>query len=111
MASVTIDKVVKRAPKYPNALADAAYIYARAGETRKAREFLMRAKTNVVEPFFIGRAHVALGEPDSAFVWLERSHWKWPWRGTLYDPALDPLRSNQRFQDLAARVQRSVGLK
>ena len=106
-----IDKVVKRAPKFSNALADAAYVYARAGETAKAREFLTRAKTNVVEAFYIGRAHVALGEPDSAFVWLERSNWKWPWRGTLYDPALDPLRADPRFQDLTARVQRSVGLK
>jgi TolB-like protein/DNA-binding SARP family transcriptional activator/tetratricopeptide (TPR) repeat protein len=106
-----IDDVVRRAPRFSAALADAAYVYARAGKTADAREFLTRAKNNVFEPFYIGRAHVGLGEPDSAFVWLERSNWKWPWRGTLYDPALDPLRNDPRFHDLTARVQRRVGLK
>lgn len=63
------------------------------------------------DAFDIGRAHVALGEADSAFVWLERSHWKWPHRAPLADPALDPLRTDPRFEELTARVERAVGLR
>jgi TolB-like protein/DNA-binding SARP family transcriptional activator/Tfp pilus assembly protein PilF len=92
-------------------LADLAYAQALAGRTGEARESLQRAKKmNVSEPLHVARAHVALGEPDSAFAWLERSNWRWPHRAALADPALDPVRSDPRFAQLSTRVAREMGI-
>lgn len=54
---------------------------------------------------------MALGEPDGAFAWLERSIWRWPHRANRYDPALDPLRSDPRFVQLSARIEREMGIQ
>ena len=102
---------LQQSPNYSGTLADAAYVSARAGKMAEARELLRRARTDVFEPFHIGRAWVALGESDSAFVWLERSNWKWPHRAQLADPALDPIRGDPRFRELKAEVERTVGLR
>jgi len=59
-----------------------------------------------VSPFDIALIYTALGEKDTAFAWLakavaEHSTWlvysKW-------EPRLDPLRSDPRFQDLLRRI-------
>ena len=76
-----------------------------------ARATLERAKREPFEPFNIGRAYVALREPDSAFAWLERSTWQWPHRAVLIEPALDPLRGDPRFPQLGERVERDMGLR
>ena len=91
--------------------ANLAYVHARAGRRAEAERFLKLAKTNPWEGFNIARAHVALGEPDSAFVWLDRSSWKWPHRAVRVDPALDPIRADPRFIRLSARIDREMGLK
>ena len=91
--------------------ADLAYVHARAGRRAEAKRFLRLAKTDPWEGFNIARAHVALGEPDSAFAWLDRSSWKWPHRAVLADPALDPVRSDPRFKQLSARVEHEMGIK
>jgi TolB-like protein/DNA-binding SARP family transcriptional activator len=98
-------------PERPDFVADLAYVQALRGETAAARETLERAKRQPFEPFNIGRAYVALREPDSAFAWLERSTWQWPHRAVLSDPALDPIRSDPRFARLVARVQREMGIR
>ena len=93
-------------------LADLAYAQALAGRTAEARESLRRAKKmNVSEAFHVARAHVALGESDSAFAWLERSSWQWPHRAVRGDPALDPIRSDPRFARLSARVAKDMGIR
>jgi tetratricopeptide (TPR) repeat protein len=76
-------RVLTVAPGAAWPLADVAYVHARASKAGEARALLRRAKVSDGPPFNIGRAHVALGEPDSAFVWLERSEWKWAHRGML----------------------------
>ena len=91
--------------------ADLAYVHARAGRRAEAKRFLRLAKTDPWEGFNIARAHVALGEPDSAFAWLDRSSWKWPHRAVLADPALDPVRSDPRFKQLSTRVEHEMGIK
>jgi len=96
---------------HPTLLADLAYVQARRGETKDALETLRRAKRQPWEAFNIARAYVALGEPDSAFAWLERSSWRWPHRAVRSDPALDPLRSDPRFARLARRVEREMGIQ
>jgi Flp pilus assembly protein TadD len=98
-------------PQRTDLLADLAYVQALAGETRDALETLQRAKRQPFEGFNIARAYVALGEPDSAFAWLERSSWQWPHRAVRSDPALDPLRSDPRFAQLVARVDREMGMQ
>jgi len=104
-------KAIELAPERPDFLAGLAYVYARAGQTDEARATLRRAKTKPFEGFDIARAHVALGEADSAFVWLERSSWQWGHRASRLDPALDPVRSDPRFARLVAKVDREMGLK
>lgn len=93
-------------------LADLAHALALAGRTEEARQSLQRAKKmNVSEPFNVARAHIALGEPDSAFAWLERSSWQWPHRAARADPVLDPVRSDRRFARLSARVAEEMGIR
>lgn len=81
------------------------------GDTTEARATINRAKRDPTEPFNIGRAYVALSEPDSAFAWLERARWQWPHRAVLSDPGLDPLRADPRFARLTARVAREMGMQ
>jgi len=110
-ALIAIRRTIEVAPERPGILGVLAYIQALAGHEAEARETLRRAKLEPREPFDIGRAHIALGEPDSAFAWLERSNWQWPHRAVLSDPSLDPLRADPRFARLTARVAREMGIQ
>jgi Flp pilus assembly protein TadD len=107
----SVRKAIDLAPHRSDFLADLAYVQALAGQTADARASLESAKREPWEAFNIARAHVALGEPDSAFAWLERSSWRWPHRAVQGDPALDPLRSDPRFAQLAQRVAREMGMR
>ena len=104
-------KAVELAPERPDFVASLAYVYARAGQTDAARAALQRAKARPFEGFDIARAHVGLGEVDSVFVWFERSNWHWGHRASRDDPALDPVRSDPRFDRLFQKVDRELGLK
>jgi hypothetical protein len=64
-----------------------------------------------VEGFNVARAHVALGEADSAFAWLDRANWHWSHRASRDDPALDPIRADPRFARLSGRIERQLGLR
>jgi tetratricopeptide (TPR) repeat protein len=92
-------------------LANLASMHALAGRKAEAEQLLQRAKTNPWEGFYVARAYVALGKPDSAFAWLERSSWRWPHRAVLADPALDPLRADPRFAELSAKVAKAMGIQ
>ena len=110
-AARALEKAIELHPERPDFVADLAYVQALRGETAAAKATLERAKREPFEPFNVGRAYVALREPDSAFAWLERSRWQWPHRAALSDPALDPLRADPRFARLAARIEREMGLR
>ena len=110
-------RVADAAPHITEFRADLAYALARGGRREEARRILREVESLPDGPrkrdaaFSIARAHVALGEPDSAFAWFDRADWRWPHRGNRYDPALDPVRADPRFTRLSERVAREMGLR
>lgn len=104
-------QAVALAPQRSDFVADLAYVHALAGRSEDARSLLARAKAQPFEAFNIARAHLALGDTDSAFTWLERSNWRWPHRANRDDPALDALRADPRFLQLRQRVDREMGVR
>jgi len=94
----------------PFFLAPLGHAYALAGNRRKAEKILQtlndRAKKSYVSPFDLALVYTALGEKDKAFALLDKAaaehstflvYSKW-------EPRLDPLRSDPRFQDLLKRI-------
>jgi eukaryotic-like serine/threonine-protein kinase len=94
----------------PFYLAGLGHAYALAGRRSDAEQvlqgLLQRARQSYVSPFDIALIYTAMGQKDSALRWMtkamaERSTWlvysKW-------EPRLDPLRSDPRFQDLLRRI-------
>jgi eukaryotic-like serine/threonine-protein kinase len=85
-------------------------IYALDGKLAEARDQLLRldslSKTQYVTAYAIALIHSALGQPDSAFAWLdravqERTHWL-VWLNR--DLRWTPLRGDPRFASLVRRV-------
>jgi tetratricopeptide (TPR) repeat protein len=85
-------------------------LYALEGRKANARSILREldslSRTQYVTSFAVAVVHVALGQPDSAFAWLdravqERSHWL-VWLNR--DPRWEPLRSDPRYAALVRRV-------
>ncbi|HKP29044.1 MAG TPA: BTAD domain-containing putative transcriptional regulator [Gemmatimonadales bacterium] len=107
----SVRRGIEIAPERTEFLGDLAYAQAKGGDTAVARQTLRLASAQPREPFTIARAWVALGDADSAFVWLDRSSWLWPHRAALVDPALDPIRSDPRFAKLSERIEREMGLR
>jgi adenylate cyclase len=104
----SMEKAVELGPERLDFIGDLAYVQALRGDQAAARATLRRAKARVFEAVSIARAHIALGEPDSAFVWLERAGWKWPHRAVRADPSLDPIRNDLRFARLSERIDREL---
>jgi serine/threonine-protein kinase len=95
----------------PEAKADLAYAYARAGRGAEAeailRELKRSARRQYVDPYEFARIEVALGKPGAALDDLERA---FQMRSNLMmnlkvDPALDPIRATPRFEDLMRRMR------
>ena len=109
--------VVDAAPHIPDFRADLAYAVALAGRREEARRILREVESLPDGPrkrdaaFSIARAHMALGQPDSAFAWFDRADWRWPHRGNRYDPTLDPVRADPRFVRLSERVDREMVMR
>jgi serine/threonine protein kinase/tetratricopeptide (TPR) repeat protein len=93
------------------ALASLGHIYAAAGRRSEAQKVLeeltQRAKQDYVPPYFIALVYTGLDEKDRAFELLDKAHEErglWIGMGFPYDPMLDNLRGDPRFQDLARRA-------
>jgi serine/threonine protein kinase/Tfp pilus assembly protein PilF len=91
-------------------VAGLGYAYAVSGQHSKAQEALdgltASAKDRYVSPDCQAMIYIGLGDKDRAFSWLEkavedRSEWLCK---VHIDPALDPLRSDPRFDALLRRV-------
>ncbi|HEU5169981.1 MAG TPA: protein kinase [Gemmatimonadales bacterium] len=96
-------------PSY--ALAARGRVAALAGRAPEAREILARlyaeAEQRYVSPVAFATVHIALGDADDAFRWLERA-WE-ERRGWLaylrVEPIFDPIRGDPRFDRLLARMR------
>jgi TolB-like protein/Tfp pilus assembly protein PilF/tRNA A-37 threonylcarbamoyl transferase component Bud32 len=93
----------------PN-IAGEGYVYAQEGRRQEALAALARmdslSRTQYVTPYAMALVHTALGDRDSAFVWLERSvqgrtHWV-VWLNR--DLRWKPIRADPRFVALVKQV-------
>jgi TolB-like protein/Tfp pilus assembly protein PilF len=103
-------KAVKESDGTSFTLAPLAHAYAIAGRKQEAQETLAKlndmAKHGYVSAFDIAIIYTGMGEKEKAFDWLqkafeERSFWL---VFSRWEPRLDPLRSDPRFQDLQRRM-------
>jgi TolB-like protein/Flp pilus assembly protein TadD len=96
--------------RYPGPLGTLALAYARAGRHAEARrvldELTRRAQGAYVPPGALVVAHVAVGDVEGAFRWLERAYAERSnlMRSLKVHPDLDPLRGDPRFADMLRRV-------
>jgi DNA-binding winged helix-turn-helix (wHTH) protein/tetratricopeptide (TPR) repeat protein len=94
----------------PRTLASLGHAYGASGRSADARgvlrQLIEQAVGRYVSPYYMAAVHVALGEVDRAFDWLEQA-WldKSEWLIWLnVDPRLDGLRADPRFDTLVRRV-------
>jgi TolB-like protein/Flp pilus assembly protein TadD len=84
--------------------------YAAAGERVEARKVLKdliaAARQSHTPPYFLGVLYAALGQNDLAFSWLEKGYSERdPYLAWIkVSPAVDPLRSDPRLEDLLRRL-------
>ena len=85
--------------------------YAQAGDRANALKILAQLqdqfKRTYVPPYFIATLYTALHDNEQALVWLEKAYAErdlyLAW--IRFDPAVDPLRSDPRFQALQRRMK------
>jgi len=88
-----------------------AHAYGKLGERDKAVKLLAQlqqlAAHRYVPPYAFAAIHMALGEKDKAIDYFERAYRNRTGPGLFgikTDPMLDPLRGDQRFEALVAKV-------
>jgi len=92
---------------------DIAYLYARMGRKKEARQLLAKLKSEGKpqqrsdSPTMMAAAYGVLGEKDEAFAWLEKAYQE---RNLVLGylkvrPTFDSLRSDQRFSQLLKRIR------
>lgn len=85
--------------------------YAQAGERQNAMKVLAQlqdeSKRTYIPPYFFASLYVALGDKQQGFAWLEKAYGErdlyLAW--IKFDPAMDLVRDDPRFQDLRARMR------
>ena len=103
-------KNIKSWEDLPLTLEELGYIYARQGKRQEALQMIaelqQRSTHHYIDPASVARIYIALGDKDSAFVWLQKAYDKHsPHILSIdVDSAYDPLRSDPRFQDLVRRI-------
>ena len=90
------------------ALQERAYALAAAGRSDEAIRLLSLPELDVdrVGPFLYARIYGAMGNKDKAFDYLDKIYInRFNIAALKYDPQLDPLRSDDRFNDFLKRHQ------
>ncbi|MCK5412696.1 MAG: tetratricopeptide repeat protein, partial [Gemmatimonadetes bacterium] len=95
-------------------LAGLAAIYAEAGRRPEAIQALEEGKALGTGPHLVALAYAVLGEPDSAFAYLEDVYW--PPAASRYvllkrDPRFEPLRSDPRWAAVMERLRAQWGVE
>jgi serine/threonine-protein kinase len=91
------------------------YALAAGGDVAGARAILAEltpgGRFNYVSPCFVGAIHVALGDKESAFTYLEKALAERDLRLLFLstDPIYDSLRSDSRYEELRARIALATG--
>ena len=93
--------------------ADEAFVLARLGRTDEARALVRRLEDDPAvagtQAYEVAQIHVALGDPDRAFAWIDRAFDEG--RGWVVflgiEPAFDPIRGDPRFLPLLRRARLS----
>lgn len=92
----------------PTMVTNRAYLYAKVGRTREARQLLERGVSGSPPLMLFQQAvvHTALGERDRALALLEQEADRRGWliRLAKVEPSLDPLRDDPQFERLLARI-------
>jgi len=97
-------------PTFPRASADVALAYAAVGDRQEALRILdklkQRSHREYVPPYPMARAYVGLGQKEEALAWLRKGLdvSDGDMCEIKVDPALDPLRSDPRFQALLRKM-------
>ena len=90
--------------------ADLAIVYAAAGKKDQAQkileEFEEKARREYVPPYALAMAHMAVGDLDGTFAWLDKMYEeRAPWLIFMNEHArYDGLRGDPRFQELLRKV-------
>jgi TolB-like protein/Tfp pilus assembly protein PilF len=108
--AIAASEIATRIEPVADSLATLGMAYAAAGQKAKAKdvlgELMRRAETGYVPSYNMALVCARLGDVDRALQWLERAFAErsifLTWLGT--DPALNPLRSNPRFEELQRRI-------
>jgi serine/threonine protein kinase/tetratricopeptide (TPR) repeat protein len=110
-AITTIKRAMTLAGRTPDLVAMLARAYALSNRKDEAETLLQelqeRSRDEYVLPSDFASLHVALGNVDEAFRWLEEAYKERDW-GILflrYNWGLDPLRSDPRFDDFVRRMK------
>ena len=90
--------------------ADLAIVYAAAGKRARAQkileEFEEKARREYVPPLALAMAHMAVGDLDGTFAWLDKMYEeRAPWLIFMNEhPRYDRLRGDPRFQQLLRKI-------
>lgn len=102
-----LQRALVAVPRHPRARYDLASTYAAMGQRERALPTFEAAdSTNEQYAFFRAALFAELGEPDSAFSWLDRVV-EWgpsPMSVLRLDPRLQPIRADPRYNRLLARL-------
>jgi TolB-like protein/Tfp pilus assembly protein PilF len=106
-AMAELQRAVKLAGRIPSNQRLLAYAYGRSGQRQKALSLINEFRERWPdEPASIALAYVGLGQREQAFRWLDQAVEERD--GTLtfliFDPLLDPLRSDPRFSRVLSRM-------
>jgi predicted Zn-dependent protease len=107
-AIVELQKAIQLSDGSPICAANLARAYAASGRRDEAvglmNDLKKRSNPGYSHASEIAMIYAALGDKDQAVSWLEKGYEERFNPGVLLRPGFDPLRSDQRFQELLRRI-------